>query len=261
MLRKDEWPEVGELVVATVMNIPGYGAYVRLDEYDKQGFLHISEISSSWVRNIRNHVRERQKVVLKVLRVNTDRGHIDLTLRRVTKRERIEKMLLWKRSIKAESLLRSSAKKLAISVEELYDKAGTLIEKSYGDLYDGLERVAREGKEALLKIGIPEDIAAPIAEVAKDKIKIPMVKIKGILNLVSTKPNGVQHIKKALISAQNVQKPKGTRVKVHVIAPPRYRVEVSARDYKEAEGLLKRAVNTSLDSIKDAGGEGSFSRS
>lgn len=261
MFRKEEWPEVGELVVATVRNITDYGAYVRLDEYDKQGFLHISEISSSWVRNIRNHVRERQKVVLKVLRVNTDRSHIDLSLRRVTKRERIDKMLLWKRSMKAESLLRSSAKKLGISAEELHDKAGTLIEKSYGDLYDGLERVAREGKEALLKIGIPEDIADPIAEVAKDKIKIPMVKIKGILNLISTKPNGVLHIKKALVSAQNVKKPRGAKVDVHVIAPPRYRIEVSARNYKEAEALLKRAVDTSLDFVKDAGGEGSFSRS
>ena len=261
MFRKEEWPEVGELVVATVRNLADYGAYVRLDEYDKQGFLHISEISSSWVRNIRNHVRERQKVVLKVLRVNTDRSHIDLSLRRVTKRERIDKMLLWKRSTKAESLLRNSAKKLGISVEELYDKAGTLIEKRYGDLYDGLERVAREGKEVLLKMGIPEDIADPIAEVAKDRIKIPMVKIKGILNLVSTKSNGVQHIKKSLLTGQNVKKPKGTRVNIHVIAPPRYRIEVSARDYKEAEALLKRAVDTSLSFIKDAGGEGSFSRS
>jgi translation initiation factor 2 subunit 1 len=261
MFRKEEWPEVGELVVATVRNIVGYGAYVRLDEYDKEGFLHISEISSSWVRNIRNHVRERQKVVLKVLRVNTDRGHVDLTLRRVTKRERIEKMLLWKRSLKAESLLRSTAKKLDISVEELYDKAGTLIEKSYGDLYDGLERVAKDGIEVLLKMGIPNELAAPIAEVAKEKIKISIVKVKGILNLVSTKPNGVQHIKKALLSAQNVRKPKGTKVDVHVVAPPRYRIEVSARGYKEAEALLKRSVDTSLAFIKDAGGEGSFSRS
>ncbi|RJS86435.1 S1 RNA-binding domain-containing protein, partial [Candidatus Bathyarchaeota archaeon] len=49
---RPEWPEVGELVVATVRRIESYGAYVTLDEYDdKEGLLHISEISPSWVRN------------------------------------------------------------------------------------------------------------------------------------------------------------------------------------------------------------------
>lgn len=261
MSRKEEWPEVGEFVIASVRNVKAYGAYVRLDEYDREGFLHISEISSSWVKNIRDHVREGQKVVLKVLRVDPERRHVDLSLRRVTKRERIEKMLLWKRGKKAESLLRSASEKLGITVEEVYEKAGALIEKSYGDLYDGLERVAREGLDVLLKIGVPEDIAALIADVAKEKIKIPVVKVKGVLNLTSTKPNGVLDIKKSLLSARNVEKPRGTKVDVHVIAAPRYRIEVSARDYKEGEALLKRAVDTALNFIKDTGGQGSFSRS
>ncbi|MCK4434705.1 S1 RNA-binding domain-containing protein, partial [Candidatus Bathyarchaeota archaeon] len=69
---KQEWPEIGDLVMATVGDVKDYGAYVKLDEYDQMGLLHISEISSSWVRNIRNFVREGQKVVLKVLRVDIE---------------------------------------------------------------------------------------------------------------------------------------------------------------------------------------------
>ncbi|HVO36618.1 MAG TPA: S1 RNA-binding domain-containing protein, partial [Candidatus Acidoferrum sp.] len=67
---KPEWPEPGDLVIATIQSVTDYGAYAKLDEYDKQGLLHISEISSSWVRNIRDFVRENQKIVLKVLRVD-----------------------------------------------------------------------------------------------------------------------------------------------------------------------------------------------
>ena len=75
---EEEWPEDGELVVATVKKIVGYGAYVTLAEFGgKEGLLHISEISTRWVRRIRNHVREKQKVVLHVLRINRERGHID----------------------------------------------------------------------------------------------------------------------------------------------------------------------------------------
>ena len=87
-----KWPEVGELVVATVVRIVGHGAYVTLDEYNnKEGLLHISEISTSWVRNIRNHVRERQKIVLQINRVNPENNHIDLSLRRVTQDDRRKK--------------------------------------------------------------------------------------------------------------------------------------------------------------------------
>ena len=91
--RKPEWPEIGDLVIATIETVTDYGAYAKLDEYNKRGLLHVSEISSSWIRNIRDFVREGQKMVLKVLRVDLEKGHIDLSLRRVTKREKIEKIM------------------------------------------------------------------------------------------------------------------------------------------------------------------------
>ena len=48
--RKLEWPERGDLVIATIESITTYGAYAKLDEYDRKALLHISEISSSWIR-------------------------------------------------------------------------------------------------------------------------------------------------------------------------------------------------------------------
>ena len=61
------------------------------------GLLHLSEISRSWIRNIRDYVREKQKMSLKVLRVDHEKGYIDLSLRRVIKRESIEKVKLRKK--------------------------------------------------------------------------------------------------------------------------------------------------------------------
>lgn len=260
MSKREEWPEVGELVVTTVNRIIDYGAYVRLDEYGKEGLLHISEISSSWVKNIRDHVREGQKVVLKVLRVDPERKHVDLSLRRVTKRERTEKTLSWKRSKKVESLLRGASKKMGIQPEEVYEKAGVLIEKGFGDIYDGLEKAAREGADALLELGVPVDVATVLAEIAKEKIKIPMVKVRGTLNLTCTKPDGVLVIKNALLSAQKIERPQGAEISISVVATPRYRIEVLAHNYKEAEALLKQAEEVALDSINEGGGQGSFTR-
>ncbi|MCJ7635504.1 S1 RNA-binding domain-containing protein, partial [Candidatus Bathyarchaeota archaeon] len=97
---KPEWPEFGELAIATIESVMAYGAYAKLDEYNKRGFIHISEISSSRIRHVRDFVRENQKMVLKVIRVDVEKGHIDLSLRRVTKRERIDKIKSYKENRK-----------------------------------------------------------------------------------------------------------------------------------------------------------------
>ena len=133
-MKKREWPEIGDLVMATVQSVVDYGAYVTLDEYSKQGLLHISEIASSWIRNIRDVVREGQKVVLKVLRVNERKNHIDLSLRRVNRRERIEKIKNWKIDRKTESILRVVAEKRNLTSDQMYDQVVANIEKEY-DLY------------------------------------------------------------------------------------------------------------------------------
>ena len=260
VIRRAEWPDVGDLVVATVKRIVDYGAYVHLDEYGKEGLLHISEISSSWVRNIRDYVREGQKVVLKVLRVNPEKGHVDLSLRRVTKRERIEKLYQWKRERRAESLFRSAAEKLGLTSEELYEKAGKIIEEKFGGLYEGLEKAIRDGADALVKVGIPKDIASTLEEIAKEKIRVSMVKIRGTFELQCYKPNGVNIIKNALLSAKKILKDSNAQVRLYVVAPPRYSIEVLAEDYKKAEQILEKAKETVLDNITKLGGYGSFKR-
>lgn len=258
--KKPEWPDVGDLVIATVVRITDYGAYVQLDEYGKEGLLHISEVASSWVRNIRNFVREGQKVVLKVLRVDKERRQVDLSLRRVTKRQKKEKILSWKKDRKADSLLRIASEKLNIPLKDVYEKAGALIEKEFGGIHEGLEKTAKEGAEALLKLGVPKDIAVTLEEIAKERIRIPTVKIKGIIELQCTKPNGVVLIKEALLNTQKIGETKGTKIRIYVVAPPKYRIVVSAEDYKTAENVLKKATETALKNIAKIGGQGSFKR-
>jgi translation initiation factor 2 subunit 1 len=259
-LRRPEWPEVGDLVIATVVRITDYGAYVRLDEYDKEGLLHVSEVASRWVRNIRDYVREGQKVVLKVLRVQAAKGQVDLSRRRVTKREKKEKLLFWKKDRKAESLLRTAAEKLGISFEEAYERAGALIEKAFGGLYEGLEKTAKDGVDVLLELGIDKELAVTLEEISKEKIQISLVNVKGILELQNAKPKGVLAIKEALNHAKEVGESEGADVTIYLVSPPKYRIVVSAEDYKSAENVLETATKSALSFISDNGGKGSFKR-
>jgi translation initiation factor 2 subunit 1 len=257
--RKSQWPEVGDLVIATIESVTTYGAYAKLDEYDKQGLLHVSEISSSWIRNIRDFVREGQKAVLKVVRVDLEKGHIDLSLRRVTKRARIEKIRQWKQDRKAEALLRGVAEKVGLTAEEVYEKAGALLEDQYG-LYEGFEKIAKEGSEVLTSIGVPENLAKAFTEVADERIRLKMVNVKGTLEIRCMKPNGVKVIQNSFLKAKKTEKPKDVDVRFYVIAAPKYSMEVSAENYKRAEEILQKVTQSVVSNIVQAGGQGTFRR-
>lgn len=260
-IKKPEWPERRELVLATVRKVVDYGAYVTLEEYgNKEGLLHRSEISTSWVRNIRNHVREGQKLVLKVLRVNPDKKHVDLSRKRVTKRERIDKLYTFKHERKAETFLRMTADKLHKPIEEIMEKAAGPMEEAYGDMYTALEEASRRGLEALTSVGVPDDIAEPLVQLAQEKIKPPTVEVKGVLGISSTRSDGVSAIRAALEEARRTTIPDTAKIHVYTIAAPKYRLKVEAEDYKQAEAILKKSSEAAIKTIEKTGGKGSFKR-
>ncbi len=257
--QKNNWPETGDLVIATIKTVMVYGAYADLDEYKKQGFLHISEISSARIRNVRDFVRENQKMVLKVLRVDTEKGHIDLSLRRVTKRERIDKVKSWKKERKAEALLSAVAERSGLSKDEVDQKVGLVLEEKYG-LYEGFEKVLKDGPEILASLNIPEEIAKIVFEVASERIKIKTVRVRGTLEVRCPQPNGVRCIQQAFGNAKKSQKAKGADIEFSVIAAPKYRVEVSADNWKRAEELIDKVAKCVVENITSAGGHGDFKR-
>ena len=258
-VHKIEWPEPGDLVMATIKNVKDYGVYANLDEYDKRGFLHISEISSARIRNIRDFVRENQKLVLKVLRVDTEKGHIDLSLRRVTKRERIEKVKSWKKDRKGDALLYVIAERTGLPREEVYQKVGAVLEENFG-LYDGFERVLKEGPSVLTSLEVPEDLANVVFQVAGERISVKTVKVWGVLEVRCPRPNGVRCIQDAFKEGKKANKDKYSKIGFSVIAAPKYRVEVSADNWKRAEDVLTRGSEGVIANIENVGGSGKFKR-
>ena len=87
--QSNDWPEEGELVVCSVKSVKENGAYLSLDTYpEREGFVFIGEIATGWVRNIRAHVREGQRLVAKVIGVKKDRDSITLSIKSVSEERR-----------------------------------------------------------------------------------------------------------------------------------------------------------------------------
>jgi translation initiation factor 2 subunit 1 len=252
---KNEWPAERDLVVGTVHKVLNYGAFAHLDEYPgKEEFIHISEVSAGWVKNIRDYVRENQKIVARVLRVNPRKGHVDVSLKRIREDQRTRKIQQWKIEQKAEKLLEFAAKSLGKDLDAGYDEVGYAIMEEFGDLYGAFEAAAEEGTDVLVERGVDETWANAITEVAKKNISPPEVQINGYINLTSYAPNGVEIIRDALGSI------KDENLSVQCVGAPKYRLTVVSSDYPTAEDLLDKAAQKAIKFVEKAGGEGEFHR-
>jgi len=251
-----EYPEVGDLVVASVTRVVDYGAYVKLDEYDGvEGLIHISEIASTYVKNIRVHVREGQKLVLKVLRVNPQRFQVDLSLRRVTGREKSDKMLEWKKVKKADSIIKGAAERLKSTNEEV-EKIRMVIYEKFDNPFDAFEAAVDDGEETFTKLQIADDWAKALTEVARTRIRLEKAKVTGTVELSCTKTAGVEAIREALKDAKKVKKSRGTTIKVYTLGSPKYRFEVRSKEITDAQATLNLAMEEALNAIKELGGDG-----
>lgn len=74
--------EVGAILEGKVTGITKFGAFVDLGD-GKTGMVHISEVASTYVKEIRDHIQEGQEVKVKVLTVAED-GKISLSIKKAT---------------------------------------------------------------------------------------------------------------------------------------------------------------------------------
>lgn len=242
-------PEPGEIVICTVREMTSHGIYVSLDQYSgTNGFLHVSEISTGWVRNIDRVAKVSQKLVLKVIRINRSRREIDLSLRQVTNEERRAKVIEWKREERALAIIDAVKSKLGlddVKLAELKEK----LEGAFGTLYEALETAAKKGEKGLGAADLPADVVSAVVETASEKIVPPKYEVGALVEISSRSPDGIERVKKTLAAAATAQS--GADVRVTYAGAPRYRVRITADDYKHAE----KALDVVLEKIKGGVGK------
>jgi len=257
MSRARGFPEDGELVVCTVKSVKNFGAFVTLDEYDdKEGFVHVRDVATGWVKYIRDFIREGQKIVCKVLGVDSSKGHIDLSLKSVNEHQKREKVQQWKNEKKAEKLLEIIAERMSITVDNAYTKFGNRILEEYDTLYAAFESVATSPDE--LRGDFKGDWVEVFIGVATENVTPPYVQIDGTLELRSYAPDGIEIIKEAV--KKGVEAAGDADITVQYIGAPRYRVVIIADEYKDAEDVMKRVSTAAIGHIAAAGGEGTLKR-
>ena len=250
-----ELPEQGEIVMATITKLMDHGAYVTLDEYeDIQGFLHISEIAPGWIRAVNRFVREGEKKVLLVKKVNPQRGDIDLSLKQVSKDQQKQKLKEVKKFEKGKTLLQNLKDNANLTDKEI-EKFEDQIFGIYESVLDAFIDIARHGIDSVKELKLTKKISKPLEEICS-KIKLPSVEIRGIMEITNSNSNGIEIIKENLLQVLV----KDSKIDITYLGAPKYRLSVIAEDFKTAEKILKPVIEDIESSITKKKGTFKFTR-
>lgn len=234
--RKENFPREGELIIGTVKNVNPYSAFIKLDEYGKEGMVHISEIAKKWINDIRSWVKKDQKVVAMVLDVDEDKGYIKLSLKRVSPERKRRRLQTWKRDEKGEKFLNILAKESNLSLEKAYEKIGFEFQDKFKDLLEPFE-FALKNKSKLEKRSIPKNWIEKIEKVAKENLKLKGVKLTKSIDIKLFEPDGIKIIKNIL---NKVKKKHG--IEVNYISAPKYELSINTKDPKIGDKILEKAA-------------------
>jgi len=137
---EEKFPEIDSFVMVNVKQIAEMGAYVKLLEYDNiDGMILLSELSRRRIRSIQKLIRVGRNEVVVVLRVDKDKGYIDLSKRRVSPEDIVKCEERYNKGKMVHSIMRHVAEKINVPIEELYQDIGWPLNKKYGHAVDAFK--------------------------------------------------------------------------------------------------------------------------
>jgi len=251
--KKPGFPEENEILICTIKKILPNCVFVDLDEYkDKEGVVQISEVSPGRIRNIRDFVKEGKKIICKVLKINEERNHIDLSLRRVNQAQRINKNKEYKQEQRSEKILESLAKQKNLTIKDAYEQIGYKLVDEFGTLNDAFQEIVKD--ENVLKfLSLDPVLQGSLINLIKSKIKPKEVKISATLKLISSLPNGIEEIKKMLKKVNELITKDNLKCDILYAGAPNYRLTITSTNYKEAEKEIEKIEKLVVLDFKSKG--------
>ena len=246
---KDQ-PDEGDFVVAELTDIDQNSAYADLEKYDDvNGLIHISEVSRSWVQDMRKELDEGEKTVAQV--IDTEGDSLTLSLKRVNDKKKRDIMERWKKEQKAEKFIESLADKLEKDKDEVYKQVGFKLQEEFETSFH-ISEIA-EAEEDLLNEMFDEKIVEEIQEVSREKIDLKQEKLEGKIEMTFPQGDGLKRIKKSLNDIDE-------GVEISYISAPEYSVTAWGRTQELAKKRIDSVVKTVRSKVDNQDGQFEFSR-
>lgn len=250
----NEYPSVDDLVVVKVTSIVDMGAYCSLLEYnDIEGMILMSELSRRRIRSVNRLIRVGRQEIVAVLRVNKEKGYIDLSKKRVNAEEVLLVEEKWNKSKAVHSILRHVARNTNFGVLELYQRFGWPMAEKFGHAYNGL-KYAMENREQFLKLfDVPKEIYGILFKNIEKRLKQQVVTIRCPIECTCFTIDGILAIKKALKKGLELSSDDFV-VKIKLEAAPRYMLTLSTLQPQEGHKKINEVIEIITKDLVGAGG-------
>ncbi|XP_003707483.1 eukaryotic translation initiation factor 2 subunit alpha [Megachile rotundata] len=258
---KEKYPEVEDVVMVNVRSIAEMGAYVHLLEYNNiEGMILLSELSRRRIRSINKLIRVGKTEPVVVIRVDKEKGYIDLSKRRVSA-EDVEKCTERYAKAKAvNSILRHVAELLHYDnddqLEELYQKTAWHFEEKYkkqkASAYDFFKQSVLD-PSILAECGLDEHTKEVLLNNIKRKLTSQAVKIRADVEVACYGYEGIDAVKAALKAGLALSTDE-LPIKINLIAPPLYVMTTSTPEKQDGLKALSDAIDVIQNKITSLGG-------
>ncbi|SAM09417.1 hypothetical protein [Absidia glauca] len=247
---ENEFPQVDDVVMVNVRQIADMGAYVRLLEYgDREGMILLSELSRRRIRSVQKLIRVGRNEVVVVLRVDEEKGYIDLSKRRVTPEDIARCEEKFNKSKAVHSILRHVAEKHDIALKELYESVGWPLYRKFGHAYDAFKVAIADPTAVFEDIEMTEAVRTELVNNIKRRMTPQPVKIRAQLDLRCTGMDGVLAIKAALEAGEK-QSTDDVPIKVTYLAAPLYVVTADALEKTVGFTVMEQAIKAIRESLE-----------
>jgi translation initiation factor 2 alpha subunit (eIF-2alpha) len=212
--------KVNELVMCTVKKVEGTTVFVEIDQ-NKPGSIVFSEIAAGRIRNIRLYVTPGKKIVCKVLKVLPD--HLELSLRRVTGKEREEILERYKKEKTFENILKAVTKDSQNIINKI---------KEDFEIWEFIDK-AKEKIDL-----IDQYIDKKYSEIVKKTLKEKEEKEKSVKKIFTLKTNsedGLDDIKEILKNDNN-------NINISYLGSGQFSIIVKAKNFKDAEHIIDKKL-------------------
>ena len=253
---ENKYPEVDDVVMVNVQQIAEMGAYVKLLEYDDiEGMVLLSELSRRRIRSIQKLIRVGRNEVVVVLRVDKEKGYIDLSKRRVSAEDIVQCEERYNKSKAVHSIVRRSAEKFNVPLEEVYKSIVWPLAKEYGHAFDAF-RISITNPS----IFDSPEVHAPTKELLEDlkeniarRLSPQAIKCRADFDVSCFSYEGIDAIKEALTAAENLSD-ENNQIKVKLVAAPRYVITSQSLEKTMGIEILNKAIETVTNVISKYGG-------
>jgi len=231
------------------------GAYVSLLEYNNiEGMILLSELSRRRIRSINKLIRVGRTEIAVVMRVDQEKGYIDLSKRRVSPEDIAKCEEKYNKSKAVHSIMRHVSETCKIRLEDLYLKFGWDLYTRFGHAYDAFKLMITEPDRVLAQYDLSDDVKQTLLSNIGRRLTPQPIKLRADLEVTCFLYQGIDAIKESLKAGEAV----GTEdmpIKIKLVAPPLYVMMTTSLEKDVGLQKLNEAVAVITQSIRKSGGD------